>query len=245
MDSNFKNFIEDKPSALSDDYYGKFIRLCLLMSDRNILEHKANAKPINNYTLMGYLNIKGTAFNSFLRKLREYNMISKVRFKDYKYIAINPKYAKSKEFELILEILNEFKDDIILNYTNYYRFIKSKECSDCFINLIEDEVIKSYLNFEFSNESYRVSNELINKGIYILYDNYNIVYVGKSLSSIENRIKSHNKDKLFNSVKYIEFKSDSDIDLYEVYLINKYKPIYNKEFVRGCDGLTLPEIKGI
>jgi len=78
-------------------------------------------------------------------------------------------------------------------------------------------------------------------GIYILYNNDEIVYIGKS-NNIKNRISQHRKDKQFDRVKSIIFKNDGDIDLYEPYLINKYKPRHNKDLVREDSGIELPEI---
>jgi len=69
-------------------------------------------------------------------------------------------------------------------------------------------------------------------GVYLLYNNEDIVYVGKS-NNMKNRISQHKKDKEFNNVKCIVFKDEGLINLYEPYLIQKYKPKYNKEFNCG------------
>lgn len=51
------------------------------------------------------------------------------------------------------------------------------------------------------NENYIVFNEaMIDYGVYLLYNNENIVYIGKS-NNMKNRINQHKKDKEFNSVK--------------------------------------------
>jgi excinuclease UvrABC nuclease subunit len=78
-------------------------------------------------------------------------------------------------------------------------------------------------------------------GLNKLYNNDKIIYIGKS-NNIKLRVACHKKDKNFNNVKSIIFKDDGNIDLYEVYLINKYKPILNKEFKNKDNSIMLPEI---
>ena len=63
---------------------------------------------------------------------------------------------------------------------------------------------------------------MIDCGIYFLYNNENVVYIGKS-NNMKNRINQHKKDKEFNSVK-----DEGLVNLYEPYLIQKYKPIYRR-----------------
>ena len=82
------------------------------------------------------------------------------------------------------------------------------------------------------------------EGVYILYKQNLIIYIGKS-KNINNRILQHKKDKDFDSVKSICFTNDSYIDLYEPFLINKYKPMLNNDLIRDCSNNILPDIKGI
>lgn len=65
-----------------------------------------------------------------------------------------------------------------------------------------------------------------------------IIYIGKTNRNIKSRInehfskKGHLSRKCYKSVgkiEYIEVKSDADARLVELYLINKYKPKYNKD----------------
>jgi len=67
------------------------------------------------------------------------------------------------------------------------------------------------------------------KGIYLLYKDTNIVYVGKSNCCMLSRIRSHKQDKEFNTVEFYEIANQPDIDVIELYLINLYSPIHNKE----------------
>ena len=58
---------------------------------------------------------------------------------------------------------------------------------------------------------------------------------------MKNRINQHKKDKDFNSVKCIIFKDEGLVNLYEPYLIQKYKPIYNKDLTEQTN-FNLPYV---
>lgn len=63
----------------------------------------------------------------------------------------------------------------------------------------------------------------------------NILYIGKT-NNLESRIyqhfnNGHLEEQCYNNVdkvEYLDFKNESDQHISEIYLINKYKPIYNK-----------------
>lgn len=68
--------------------------------------------------------------------------------------------------------------------------------------------------------------------IYKYVHNNNIIYIGKTNISLINRVKSHAKEskfKQYDDVQIYCFKCENRIetDIYEKYLINKYKPILN------------------
>jgi len=65
-------------------------------------------------------------------------------------------------------------------------------------------------------------------GVYILYQDEEVVYVGQS-RFIFNRIQTHilDRDKKFNYVEFMFFPKDRLDDL-EMFLIKKHKPKYNK-----------------
>lgn len=59
-----------------------------------------------------------------------------------------------------------------------------------------------------------------------------IVYIGKTDNSLENRIECHKKEKKFKKlgkmeIKYFMVKNSTETDIYEKILINKYQPILN------------------
>jgi len=66
-------------------------------------------------------------------------------------------------------------------------------------------------------------------GIYELWQDSELVYIGKSTTSMSTRLHIHYKEKakMFNLVKAYEISSEADIHIIELYLINLYKPKYN------------------
>lgn len=81
--------------------------------------------------------------------------------------------------------------------------------------------------------------------VYIFYNNNDVLYVGKT-HNLHRRIIQH-KDKwwfaMANRIKYAEFSNKTDMDIYEIYYINKLKPVYNKEDNNKTDfSHDLPQI---
>lgn len=66
-------------------------------------------------------------------------------------------------------------------------------------------------------------------GVYFLFDGDDIVYVGKS-KDILNRIPTHKATKKYDSHSFILCEEEL-LNVYERVLINKYKPIYNKDSI--------------
>jgi len=69
-------------------------------------------------------------------------------------------------------------------------------------------------------------------GIYKLVKDGNIVYIGKSDSSILSRIMAHTEEEKFadyfgSKIFYFEVKNSTETAIYEKLLINKYKPVLN------------------
>lgn len=81
------------------------------------------------------------------------------------------------------------------------------------------------------------------KGIYILYNKTDIVYVGKTANCLYNRLLKHltpgNKEyKAITSLELFEIENSANRDVAEIYLINKYKPVLNSD-CNGPDELTI------
>lgn len=83
------------------------------------------------------------------------------------------------------------------------------------------------------------------KGIYLLYNDEDIVYIGKSINCIGSRIVSHIKDKSFNEVHVYSLQSLADIDILENYLINKHKPKYNSTQNSGDVSVNISNLNEI
>jgi len=71
-------------------------------------------------------------------------------------------------------------------------------------------------------------------GLYILKLDTVPVYVGKSAVCIGKRLRQHKaSEKKFNSVEIINIKNTADMDILEIYYINRLMPVYNKESHSG------------
>ena len=76
----------------------------------------------------------------------------------------------------------------------------------------------------------------------------NVIYIGKTCRKLETRIEEHFSDKGHlnkqcykdtHKIEYLKFKTDADSLLVETYLINKYRPIYNKANKSRYEGQTI------
>ena len=95
-----------------------------------------------------------------------------------------------------------------------------------------------------------------NFGGYVLYRIYygeHIVYLGRTMQPLQNRIRGHLFKKPMHRAIYIEqvskieyatFQSEADMYLYEIYFINLWKPALNRDD-KAYDELTvaLPEVE--
>ena len=78
--------------------------------------------------------------------------------------------------------------------------------------------------------------------------NNRTIYIGKTCRKLETRIEEHFSDKghldkeCYRStcrIEYLKFKTDADSLLVETYLINKYRPQYNKANKSKYEGQTI------
>lgn len=77
--------------------------------------------------------------------------------------------------------------------------------------------------------------------IYRLIRNKSIVYVGKT-TNLDRRIKEHEKKRNFSYVEYIEFNTEIDMVLSELYFINRYKPIDNKQDLQSSQMMQIKSL---
>lgn len=98
-------------------------------------------------------------------------------------------------------------------------------------------------NYAIGNREY--SNSLISdyvtyhteSGIYYLYSKDEVMYIGKS-NKLGKRVIQSIQGKDVDSYSIAPIPNQADRDILEVYLINKYKPKYNKD----CNSSDIPTI---
>lgn len=89
--------------------------------------------------------------------------------------------------------------------------------------------------------------------MYILYkfldSEGSVLYVGKTTGKLSTRLANHSHldSSCYlkrTSVEYVKLSSACDLDIYELYYINKYKPPYNTASKhRGAMTISLPELE--
>lgn len=89
--------------------------------------------------------------------------------------------------------------------------------------------------------------------LYRIYYGDTIVYLGRTNQRLQDRIRGHLFKKpmhrtisigLVTKIEYAEFSSEADMNVYEIYYINKYKPALNcDDKVRDELTITLPEVE--
>ncbi len=231
-------------SQMEEDIYEKLSELTVY------LLHMCGYR-MNKDGLLKYKN--GRAIRTF-KSLREYYNLSHYKWTvikndidNYKLMCqydnclyINPMLQTHSDFELNEIHIKMFGIECFEKYWNSTKDIKLVEKYKCLLHEYEYQEIMCKLN---PDKYYTITNEIVSKnGIYILFKDNEIVYIGKS-KNIKHRIQEHKKDKLFNNVKIILFKNEPDINLYEPYLINKYKPIYNNDLkTELSNNIKLPDI---
>jgi hypothetical protein len=82
-------------------------------------------------------------------------------------------------------------------------------------------------------------------GIYFLFFENQVVYVGQSKSCIASRIKNHRKDKEFTHYSYIPVNQHQYLNDVEDFYISEYQPKYNGGMVlrRSGEARSMPPIE--
>ena len=75
--------------------------------------------------------------------------------------------------------------------------------------------------------------------MYFLYLQEEVVYIGKSDTSVKLRIIAHTKSKNFDKVKIYSNIPEQDLGILELYAIGLHSPIYNKD----CNSEKKPTCK--
>jgi len=90
----------------------------------------------------------------------------------------------------------------------------------------------------------KLNNEGIDKFVYLLSKNNEIVYVGQSNGYLLSRISTHLKDKDFDKVYYIAVKPKDDLNALERTIISKYNPKLNT-VNKNHSSIHMTAIKGL
>lgn len=89
--------------------------------------------------------------------------------------------------------------------------------------------------------------------LYKIYYGDTLIYLGRTKQPLKDRIRGHLFKKpmhreiginLVSKIEFAEFKSEADMNVYEIYYINKFKPPLNRDD-KAHDELTviLPEVE--
>ena len=84
----------------------------------------------------------------------------------------------------------------------------------------------------------RLQNKM---GVYFLWHNENLIYIGKSINLSERIVSSIKERNLKIKVTHFSYylaETQADVHILEPYLITKYKPLLNSEFI-STDYTTL------
>ncbi len=88
--------------------------------------------------------------------------------------------------------------------------------------------------------------------LYRIYYGEHLIYLGRTMQPLQNRIRGHIFKKpmhrelsieLISKIEYSTFQSEADMYLYEIYFINLYKPPLNRDD-KAPDALSvsLPDV---
>ena len=119
---------------------------------------------------------------------------------------------------------------------NYIDLFKYK------MNLKNLENITSNIKETTIKELEKLQNKY---GVYFLWNNDNLIYIGKSINLSERiltSIKERNMKVKVTHFSYYLTKTQADAHILEPYLITQYKPLLNSEFV-STDYTTMFKIK--
>lgn len=224
----------------------KTLGMLHLLINHTTYDHRIvfkNNKAVNSFPkLRQLLGISEWDFKTIKKDITEYKIIKKEKIEDKTYLLVNPLYILSPYFTLQKIHLNNFdKEQLAKEFYYTIEDMETLELCKPYISNNEYEKMK----FEIQPDNYyKIIDDITDSaGIYIIYEKDEIIYIGKSINIKKRLIKHNVYNKAHHKVKCIIFKDIGNIDLYEPYLIKKYSPKYNKEFMKNNITISLPEIK--
>lgn len=237
------HYNSEKIDSLSHRTLGAICKFGRSVNKNCVIRYKNNRQIRNYADLRKEFGLKEREWRDLHKEAKTLNLYKKFKIDGESVIMLNPLYVRHNNFIVNQYVVEVFGDDIL--YEHWDR-IKSKKIFELYKDVIREynEDAFTELCFRFNEDFYRVvDGAVFEAGIYVLYRNKDIIYIGKS-KNIFNRLKGHS-DKEFTNAKSIIFKDLGNIDLYEPYLIKKYKPTYNKEFIGEERTIKLPEIENL
>lgn len=88
--------------------------------------------------------------------------------------------------------------------------------------------------------------------LYRIFYESQMVYLGRTKQPLQDRIRGHifkrpmHRDidiNLVTKIEYAEFKTEADMNVYEIYFINKFKPpLNNDDKARDDLSISLPDV---
>lgn len=199
------------------EIYGVIYLLNGMVSEDNVIVYR-NFKEITSLEKLRLeLNISDRSWRRYSKILNSNNIL----IKNINKIYLNPKYNNN----YTKDVFDIFEEDI-KNNLPYFKYLQIKS--------------KWYkVDHQITSETYNGMQYGVS-GIYRLYKNNTIVYIGKS-KCIKSRLKSHIKEKDVDSFDFTISNNESDKNLYELYYIDKYKPLYNKDCIEDSNTVIILE----
>jgi hypothetical protein len=186
------------------------------LNEIKINNRKDSILKINDLNKL--LNLSEKRLMQYLNKMQSKNFLKYFKIDEKTInVFINPMYARHCEFEWNVDIFAMF-DTYLQEKISHTEYLSIKSTW-------------YEVNNDFKLNSLNDVPENIS-AVYRLFKNHKVVYAGKSIN-VKNRIKDHIKDKGFDYFDFSIMNNESNKNLYEIYYIDKYKPIYNKECVEN------------
>ena len=204
---------KDVLSDLDMEFLGYAVYFSMMSNDEGVLLY-GNKKAVTSFNKLRInMGISHHKWTKIKKSLNEKHVIRNLKLAENNYLIMNPMIIRSGDFIWTKDVFDLFEDYIKENSSeleylkissNWYEVNHQINCRD------------------FDGMGYNVS------GIYRLYKNDEIVYIGKSVD-IKVRMITHRKEKDVDYFDFTILNNESDKNIYELYYIDKYKPLYNKD----------------
>ena len=104
---------------------------------------------------------------------------------------------------------------------------------------------RGILKYAFPSTPTKPKNDI--KGIYYLYKDLKVIYIGHSVIDCTTAIANHKSEGVipFNSYKVYTPSSDADIVVLSIYLANYYRPRYNTNICKNQLSFKIPDVAQI